>query len=91
MRTIIAILCFSFLCGCASNPELTELERYKQARIEIVAKDLVKEGKAVDMNEARARAKLIVEKEISDQQDSMGINMNRERENQLNVNSRVDD
>ena len=63
---------------------------YKQERIQIIAKDLVAEGKAANMEEALPRAKVIVEKEISDQEDSTGINSNRERERQLNVNPRVD-
>jgi hypothetical protein len=42
------------------------------------------------MDEALARAKVIVEKEISDQKDSSEINSSREREQQLNVNPRFE-
>jgi hypothetical protein len=98
MRTIIAILILSVLsvlCGCAlfkepatdTNPEV----RFKEQRIEIVAKSLISEGKAKDMAEARPLAEKLVEREISDQKGAARENEEESKLYEHNRNTRVDD
>ena len=90
VRTLVLAVLISVMCGCTSQDGFEELERYKEQRIQVIAKDLVKEGKAENMEEALERAKVIVDKEISDQKDSTGINTNRDVDRQLRVNSRYE-
>jgi hypothetical protein len=90
MRIMVFAIFLSVLFGCNTKPDVSELELYKEQRIQVIAKDLVREGRAANMDEALERAKVIVDKEISDQKDSSGINSNRAHDNQLNVNSRYE-
>jgi hypothetical protein len=70
-KSLILLAFLALLCGCSSfkerdtavNPTL----RYRAQRIEIVAKDLIKQGKAASLDEARPLAEKIVDKEFAEQ------------------------
>jgi hypothetical protein len=89
MRMITLVLCVFALCGCATSTTDDEA-RFKEQRVEIVAKNLLSEGKAANMEEARARAEVIVAREVDDQKDSTRINNSRDEGDQLKINSRID-
>ena len=84
MRIILAILSLSILCGCAlfkeretaENPEI----RFMEERTEAVARGLIKDGKAANMEEALPLAKEIVAREVEDQKSAA-----RENERQADM------
>lgn len=71
------------LCGCSSfkaQPLAGDLpEAYVEQRIEAVAKNLVDEGQAANMDEARPMAEKIVRKEIADQKHASRVNEDQSR------------
>ena len=71
----------------ATNPQV----RFKEQRIETVAKDLVKEGKAKTIEEARPLAEKIVDREIADQKAASRENEEESHLYDHNRDSRVDD
>ncbi|MBN1402894.1 MAG: hypothetical protein JW942_00305 [Opitutales bacterium] len=84
MRLFILIIPVLMLSACASVFKEQETEanpavQFVEARVEVVAQDLVSSGKAANMDEAREMAREIVEKEISDQKSAA-------RENEASAN-----
>jgi hypothetical protein len=71
MKKLIPLIVLVTLSGCSSfkeqhtsaNPEI----RYREQRVEIVAQNLVKDGKAKNTEDAKPLAETIVDREIADQ------------------------
>jgi hypothetical protein len=74
MKTYLIPILALALCGCSSfkeqSTESNPDTRYKEQRIEIVAKNLIKEGKAASMAEAKPLAETIVNREIAEQKSA---------------------
>jgi hypothetical protein len=91
---IIALATIAALCGCshfrenhtAANPEI----KYRELRIDVVAKGLVKDGTAPNLDEARKQATVIVDKEIADQKYAGRENAEEAKTYQFNQDKRVD-
>lgn len=71
MKKYLILLLALTLCGCSSFKEQSTPSNpailYKAQRVEIVAKSLIKDGKASNMAEAKPLAEAIVDREIADQ------------------------
>lgn len=74
MKHVIFPILALILFGCSSvKDDSYEAElkaRYREQRIETVARNLIKEGKAADMAEAKPLAEKIVKRELLEQKDA---------------------
>lgn len=94
ITAIIALVTIAALCGCshfrehhtAANPDI----KYRELRIEVVAKGLVKDGTAPNMDEARKEAAVIVDKEIADQKYAGRENAEEAHAYEFNKDKRID-
>jgi uncharacterized protein YcfL len=77
MKLIALALLALVLSGCASDKDPKEVDPqvvFRNQRIEIVAKSLVSEGRAANLEEARPLAAKIVAREESEQIEAEHIN-----------------